>query len=366
MDGRAAVMTSTPPRAPTVSDVAALAGVSPKTVSRALNNEGNVRPEKIARVLEAAAALGFKPNQFARLLRTRGTTTMFGVVTADVGDPFWSGVLRGVEVALGDEDRFILSASARDRTSHEAEIVAAMVERRVMALLVVPTALDQSYLAAVGAEGTPVVCIDRPATGAEVDAVVADDAGGAQQGTELLLAHGHRRIAFLGRPSVFTAAQRVRGYRAALDAAGVGVDERLVHAAIPEEVDVAAAVDALVALDEPPTAVFSANVATSIGLLTQLRARAWSPAIVAFSDFDAARVCDPMVTVVHNDPVELGRRAAELALDRLAGYSGPARHVQIDTTIIERESHAVPSTATVGVRASGARRPAGLRGRGTR
>ena len=82
----------------------------------------------------------------------------------------------------------------------------------------------------------------------------------------------------------------------------------------------------MLALDEPPTAVFSANVAVSIGVLSQLRVLRWSPAIVAFSDFDAARIADPMITVVHNDPVELGRRAAELALGRLSGYSRPAAH----------------------------------------
>ena len=175
-------------RAPTVTDVAGRAGVSPKTVSRALNNEGNVRPDKIDRVRRAAAELGFRPNQFARLLRTRGTASMVGVVTASVGDPFWTGVLQGVEAVIGGGDRFILSASTRDRSDREPEIVKAMVERRVMALLVVPTAVDQSYLGAIVADGTPVVCIDRPAVGADVDAVVADDVGGVRRGMKLLVA----------------------------------------------------------------------------------------------------------------------------------------------------------------------------------
>jgi LacI family transcriptional regulator len=326
-------------RAATLADVAARAGVSPKTVSRALNNEGNVRPDKVAKVLAAASELGFKPNQFARLLRTRGTTSMFGVVTADVGDPFWSGVLRGIEAAIARPDRFILSVSLRDRDDHEHEIVSAMVERRVMALLLVPTTDDQSHLAEVTATGTPVVCLDRPARGADVDAVVADDAGGAERGVRLLVDHGHRRIAFLATPSIYTTEQRLIGYRNALAAAGLPVDERLVDAAVPAADLVGPVIEGMLALDEPPTAVFSSNVAVSVGLLSRLRTLHWSPAMVAFSDFDAACIADPMVTVVHNDPVELGRRAAELALERLAGYSGPPRMVRIATPLLLRESH---------------------------
>jgi LacI family transcriptional regulator len=328
-------------RAPTASDVAGLAGVSPKTVYRALNNEGNVRPDKVARVRRAAAELGFRPNEFARLLRSRGVASMVGVVTASVGDPFWTGVLQGVESAIGGGDRFILSASTRDRSDREPEIVAAMVERRVMALLVVPTAVDQSYLGGIVADGTPVVCVDRPAVGAAVDAVVADDADGVRRGMSLLLAQGHRRIGFLGTSSIYTTAQRVEGYRQALVGSGIDYDDALVHAAITEPADADRAVDALLALADPPTAVFSSNVSTSVALLAQLRPRRWSPAIVAFSDFDAARIHDPTVTVVDNDPIELGRRGAELALERLDGYRGPARLVRIDTPIIERESHLV-------------------------
>jgi LacI family transcriptional regulator len=216
-----------------------------------------------------------------------------------------------------------------------------MVERRVMALLVVPTSVDQSYLAEVVAEGTPVVCLDRPAVGAAVDAVVADDVGGVRRGMDLLIARGHRRIAFLGTSSIYTTAQRVDGYRQALVAAGIDYDRALVHDAITEQIDADRAVDAMLALTDPPTAVFSSNVGTSVALLSGLRPRRWSPAIVAFSDFDAARIHNPTVTVVDNDPIALGRSGAELALERLAGFRGPPRLVHIDTPIIERESHLV-------------------------
>ena len=226
----------------------------------------------------------------------------------------------GVEAAIARPDRFILSVSLRDRDDHEHDIVSAMVERRVMALLLVPTTDDQRHLSAVTAAGTPVVCLDRPAHGADVDAVVADDVGGAERGVRLLLDRGHRRIAFLATRSIYTTGERLIGYRKALAAAGLPVDDAARRRRHPAADQVEPVIRRMLALDEPPTAMFSSNVAVSIGVLSGLRALRWAPAIVAFSDFDAARIADPMVTVVHNDPVELGRRgrrACPRALERL-------------------------------------------------
>jgi LacI family transcriptional regulator len=158
---------------------------------------------------------------------------------------------------------------------------------------------------------------------------------------DLLNQRGQRLLALLGSCSIYTTGQRLDGYHRALAAAGIGRDDALVHAAIDEADLVDPAVDALLALPDPPTAVLAANVNTAVGLLSGLRRRRWAPAIVGFSDSDAARVHNPTVTVIDNDPVELGRRGAELALQRLDGFAGPARTVCIETPIIERESHLV-------------------------
>src|SRR5690606_37545254 len=114
-------------------------------------------------------------------------------------------------------------------------------------------------------------CLDRPARGADVDAVVADDIGGAERGVRLLLHEGHRRIAFLGTPSIYTTGQRLAGYRTALAAAGVPVDERLIDTNVPDVDDVEPVIRRMLAVEDPPSAVFSSNVATSIGVLAQVR-----------------------------------------------------------------------------------------------
>ena len=205
--------------------------------------------------------------------------------------PSGRGVLQGVEAVIGGGDRFILSASTRDRSDHEPEIVSAMVERRVMALLVVPTTVDQTYLAAIAAAGTPVVCIDRPAVGADVDAVVADDVGGVRRGMEPA---GRPRPSPHRLPrhgvDLHDGASGSSGYRHALAAAGIAADDaarprrhqrrRARRAGGRRPARARRAADRRV----------PANVSTSIGLLVALRQRRWSPAIVAFSDFDAARI----------------------------------------------------------------------------
>lgn len=323
---------------PTLSDVAARAGVSPKTVSRVLNDEPNVRPEKIEKVLTAASQLGFRRNEMARLLRTRELAPLVGVVTGDVTDPFWAGVIGGVERSIGD-DRFVVASPTGEDSSREASTVMAVLERWVTALVVVPTSNDQSYLRPAVDRGLPVVFADRPARGVDVDTVVASDRIGARDATELLIAAGHRRIAFLGRPTYYTTGERIRGYREALNRFNLPVDPALIFASIRTDEEIAAAIDAVRALPDPPTALFTANVSITIGSLEVAMNRKWTPGHVAFSEFDTSRVLSPAVTVVDNDPFELGQRAGELVLARLNRQVGEPQRIRLHAPVRIRASH---------------------------
>jgi LacI family transcriptional regulator len=188
-----------------------------------------------------------------------------------------------------------------------------------------------------------VVFLDRPPGGLEADAVLIDNAGGARVGVEHLLSLGHRRIAVIGDPpELYTLAERLRGYRAALAARGVEFDERLLRLGAHDVAQAELAARALLRLPDPPTAIFAANNRVSVGALRALKAAKTRVALVGFDDFELADMLPLPVTVVRHDPAELGRRAAELLFRRLDGHRGAPRTVILPTELVLRGSGEVP------------------------
>ncbi|MGI5273954.1 LacI family DNA-binding transcriptional regulator [Nonomuraea sp. CA-218870] len=323
---------------PTMKDVASAAGVALKTVSRVVNGEPGVHPATADRVRAAIDRLGYSRNESARVLR-RGRTSTVGLVIEDVADPFYAGLGRAVESVAAAHGCLLLSASSSEDPAREHELVRAFCARRVDGLIVVPAGADHSYLRPELDAGTPAVFVDRPpGPGLDVDTVLADNAGGAALATRHLLAHGHRRIAFLGdQPTIFTAARRLHGYRTAL---GRLYDERLVSMRAPTLDSVREALDRMLALDRPPTALFTGNGRLTV---TALRVLAGRPtALVGFDDFELADLLRPAVTVVAQDPARMGRVAAELLFRRLSGDGGPAEHPVLPVALVRRGSGELP------------------------
>src|ERR687895_732453 len=205
---------------PTMRDVASLAGVSLKTVSRVINDEPGVAVATAARVGDAIQELGFERNDLARSLRQGRTSSTLGLVIEDVSNPFYSSIAQAVEAAARERGYLLITASCEEDPDRERELVQALLRRRVDALLLVPASRDHEYLARAG--GTPVVFLDRPPVGLDADCVLLDNFGGARRAVEHLIAHGHERIAMVGDTAeLFTAAERLAGYREALAAARV-------------------------------------------------------------------------------------------------------------------------------------------------
>jgi LacI family transcriptional regulator len=335
---------------PTLKDVAREAGVSIKTVSRALYDEPRISPETRRKVLEVVEALGFRPNTLARHMRVGGRDRAIALVIPDIGNPFFGPVAAGVESAIRDQGLTLIVGSSEEDPDRERSLIHTFLDRQVAGLLVVPTAnSDHAYLRAERQRGLPVVFIDRPPVRLTADCVVSANYDGARAAVAQLAALGHRRIAFIGDtpPSLYTRHERYRGYKAALDEAGLRLDSALVaHAHL--DVDSAATTARLLALSDPPTAIFAANNLACMGVVTALsRARRWDVAVIGFDDFMLADAFDPAITVVAQDTAQVGATAAELSLARLHGDRSRAKTVTLPTSLIRRGSGEIPAPALV-------------------
>ncbi len=323
---------------PTMKDVAAHAGVGLKTVSRVVNGESGVTPATAARVTAAIGALGFRRNDGARTLRT-GRTAGVALLLEDIADPFSSTLSRAVEDVARGHGSLLFAGSSGENPLRERELALAFCARRVDGLLVVPAGEDHRYLLPELAAGIPVVFVDRPARQIDADAVLSDNAGGAREGVEHLIRHGHRRIAFLGDlPHIHTTAERLRGYREAMAAARLPVDEAWIASGPTDAAAVTTAVDRLTSGPAPVTALFTANNRITFGALQRLPALVARPALVGFDDLELAALLSPGLTVIAQDPAGLGRAAADLLFRRLDGYDGPPQRVVLPTRLISRGS----------------------------
>lgn len=317
-------------RALTVRDVATLAGVSPMTVSRTLASGQGVRPELQARVLAAVEELGYRRNENARSLRPGQSSGLIGVAITNLANPYYGEFAIGVEEEAAGWGRRILLGNTGEDQSRERQLVADFLGRRVDGIIVVPAAgTDTSHLTPRSLDGRPLVLASRLAPGVDADAVVLDDIGGAERATRVLLEEGHRRIAYLGNiASVITGQRRYEGFTRALATADIVPDPRLV---LRGQQDVAAAVAAMTSLldlPEPPTAVFAANNRNAIGAITAIARHPHvteGTHVVSFDTFDLADLSPVPLTVVDHDAHELGRVAARLLMERVAGTRTEAR-----------------------------------------
>ena len=326
---------------PTMRDVASLAGVSLKTVSRVINAEPGVAATTAARVGDAIHELGFQRNDLARSLRQGISSSTLGLVIEDVANPFYSAIAQAVEAAARDRGYLLITASCEEDPDRERELVNALLRRRVDALLLVPASREHGYLAGE----TPVVFLDRPPVGLEADSVLLDNFGGARAAVEHLLAHGHRRIAMVGdTEDLFTAAERLAGYRHALETAGVPVNDELIRLGTHDAAQAERVVDELLALppDRRPTALFAGNNRNAVGALRALRTAARPVALVGFDDFELADLLATPATVVRHDSQRMGAHAAALAFARLDGGDHPPRQVIVATELVVRGSGEIP------------------------
>ena len=336
---------SAPKLRATIRDVAALAGVGTKTVSRVINDEANVSPQTRARVERAVSALNFKPHQGAGALRRGDRKTLtLGLLLDAVDNPFSALINRAVETVAYRRDTAVLAASTDNDPDRERITVDAFTRRRVDGLILNTITEDQGYLQVEREQGTPLVFVDRPPIGLLADAVVTNNYEAALEATQHLISYGHRRIAHLGDESpASTARGRMLGFTDAMAKAGLTATSRQVNA-LHSEQEAYAAVHGLTRLDNPPTALFTSHYLLTLGAIRalhdlQLENRI---ALVGFDDVVLADLVRPAVTVMAQDPTRLGTLAAERIFARLDGDTSAVQTVVAAAKLIARGSGEIP------------------------
>lgn len=329
-------------------DVAALAGVSLKTVSRVVNGETTVAPELADRVRRASSVLDYRPNLTARnLRRTGGRTLTIGLLLEDIANPYSSSLHRAVEDAAAERGIAVFAGSLDEDPERERALALALVARRVDGLIVVPAGDDQSYLSSEQQAGLNLVFVDRPPRLLKADTVVSDNFGGARTAVRHLIAAGHTRIGVLADlRAIATATERVHGALAALAEAGLDHDPALLVRDLhgPER-SFAATLEVLDGL--APTALFTTQNLITVGAVRALRTRELQHevALVGFDDFLLADLLEPAVSVIAQDPAAIGAAAAEMLFARMDGSGAGTRLRTIPTRLIARGSGEIRASA---------------------
>ncbi|TME10242.1 MAG: LacI family transcriptional regulator [Chloroflexi bacterium] len=327
-------------------DVAALAKVSIKTVSRVVNAEAGVSPSLVRRVMAAAERLDYRHNMTASSLRrSNGRSATIGVVLEDVANPFSSALHRSIEDVAVLRGVLVLAGSSDEDEEREQQLVSAFASRRVDGLIIQPSSHDHSYLQAERKAGTAVVFVDRPPSFLDADTVLTDNAAGVRRGVRHLVEHGHRRIGYLGDlHTIMTASERHRGYVEELAASRIELDESLVRLDLRGIEKAEQATLEMLGGPRPPTALFAGQNLVTIGAFRALRKLKLHQriALIGFDDILLADLLEPGITVIAQDPTAIGRTAAEVLFRRLDGPPSPTEHHVVRTTMIKRGPGEIP------------------------
>ncbi|WP_037668592.1 LacI family DNA-binding transcriptional regulator [Streptomyces griseus] len=336
---------------PTMADVARCAGVSVATVSHVLNDTRPVLPHTRQAVLDAIDELGYTPNTLARSLVTSRTHSI-GLAVSAISNPYFTEILQGVEAGALEHGYSLLIADPHDDPEHERKVVQLLHERRVDGMIIAPSADPRGLLAYLTRHDVPAVFLDRliedPAdVTSRFDQVCAENAEPMTRLVAHLAERGHRRIALVaGLPGLSTTSERIAGYRQGLASAGLPFDERLLVHGDSATAGAERATANLLSLAAPPTALVTGNNAMTIGALRALRERGVSVpddiALCCFDDFAWADLFAPRLTAIAQPSRDIGARAVQVLLDRLATPDRPTRTERLPCAFVHRTSCGCP------------------------
>ncbi|MFC6405538.1 LacI family DNA-binding transcriptional regulator [Planobispora longispora] len=350
---------------PTISEVAAEAGVGRATAARTLGGYGYVSPELRERVLAAAEKLGYRANALARSMST-GVSHTLGVIVADIGNPFFAGVVRGICDTSRARGFDTIVLSTYENLDEEVAATNVLIDKRVDGVIIASAAVGRREVAHIRAamDRIPVVLVDRAVASLDLDTVVIDNRDAAREAVETLIAAGHRRIGFVWGPpaaqqpvtrrgllaeasrNLWTDGERLRGYLDALDDARIPFDPELVMVGRKTEERVTEEVARMLSLPDRITAIFCTETDGVTGALRALRTAGLScprdVALIGFDDSAWAAVMEPPLTMIEQPVHRLGAKAAEVLLDAIAGGE-PARETHTLRSRLIARSSVAPS-----------------------
>jgi LacI family transcriptional regulator, galactose operon repressor len=329
---------------PTIKDVARAAGVSITTVSHVINDTRFVSDELRERVQAAMEELGYRPNILARSLR-RGETKTIGLVVPDNSNPFFAEMARTVEDLGFATGYSVILCNSDDNLAKEAAYLEVLITKQVDGVVFIASGSSQEHLVELSQQGIPYVVVDREIDGAWADIVLVNNELGGYVATRHLIKLGHRRIACITGPSQLTpSADRVRGYRRALREFQIAEDEELVVPGDFRAQGGEAALERLLAVSPPPSAVLACNDMMAIGVLRAARkAGLHVPddlSVVGFDDIPLASAVSPALTTVAQPITELASHSVQILLARMQNSEEgqPRQRIVLDPRLIVRDS----------------------------
>lgn len=327
----------------TIREVAESAGVSYATVSHVINNTRVVTQETRERVLAAMAALNYRPNALARSLR-QGKTNTLGLVLPDSANPFFAEISRGIEDEAFKKGYSVFFCNTELDTQRELFYVDVLSKKQVDGIIFVAVGDQADSLDFLLRQNMPVVMIDRDLPNVQVDAVLTDHQLGGFLATQHLIELGHKRIACIAGPSTITpSAERMTGYRKALEQANLPYDEKMIirgdyHAQSGMEIT-----NAILKMDPRPTAIFALNDLMALGALRAAAEAGCSVprdlAVVGYDDLELAKFTTPPLTTIAQPKKEIGIQAISLLVDRISRKSlSPSRLILAPELIVRRST----------------------------
>jgi DNA-binding LacI/PurR family transcriptional regulator len=330
-------------RQPSIKDIARLARVSHPTVSRALQNSPLVNAKTAEKIRRIAKESGYKASAVARGLVNRRTRTI-GLVVTTIADPFTSEVVSGIEQAAYDHGYCVFLADSNADPDRERKIVQAFAEQRVDGIIVTSSRVGALYLPLLSEMMVPIILVNDQYPGAFVHSVMIRNQEGSRAAAEHLVGLGHRRIAFIGDQFGYQSdTERVAGYKEALKSAKIPIYPELLVRGDGKSEAALRAMDQLLALKNPPTAVCCYNDMTALGAMRSIRMHGLRVpediSVTGFDDLFVASYAEPPLTTVRQPMRRMGQIAMEDLIKLMSGQESVVR-VKMKPELIVRQSTA--------------------------